>query len=154
MSINQHLCFNIVPDKKWATYSAVIRMLNTAYVIWYFHHHINYQTSGPITEHRLMIVSISEKINSWKWAYVTFWMCLSSTMKEVEADKLRLTPQYLELKFIEAISNNTKIYFGNKVSGNSLYHLLFRFLWFISLLYRSRTWFSIKGCSGAFYKML
>ncbi|KAL1551126.1 erlin-2-B-like isoform X1 [Salvia divinorum] len=37
------------------------------------------------------------------------------TMKEVEADKLRLTPQYLELKFIEAIANNTKIYFGNKV---------------------------------------
>ncbi|KAH6807256.1 ureide permease 1 [Perilla frutescens var. frutescens] len=37
------------------------------------------------------------------------------TMKEVEANKLRLTPPYLELKFIEAIANNTKIYFGNKV---------------------------------------
>lgn len=48
--------------------------------------------------------------------------CLSSTMKEVEADKLRLTPQYLELKFIEAIANNTKIYFGNKVNINSLYY--------------------------------
>lgn len=42
-------------------------------------------------------------------------------MKEVEADKLRLTPQYLELKFIEAIANNTKIYFGNRVSISSLY---------------------------------
>ena len=49
-----------------------------------------------------------------------FFGRLSSTMKEVEADKLRLTPQYLELKFIEAIANNTKIYFGNKVSGYSL----------------------------------
>ncbi|CAA0828752.1 SPFH/Band 7/PHB domain-containing membrane-associated protein family [Striga hermonthica] len=37
------------------------------------------------------------------------------TIKEAEADKLKLTPQYLELKFIEAIANNTKIYFGNKV---------------------------------------
>ncbi|XP_011075603.1 erlin-1 [Sesamum indicum] len=37
------------------------------------------------------------------------------TMKEAEANKLKLTPQYLELKFIEAIANNSKIYFGNKV---------------------------------------
>ncbi|GER31852.1 erlin-2 [Striga asiatica] len=37
------------------------------------------------------------------------------TIKEAEANKLKLTPQYLELKFIEAIANNTKIYFGNKV---------------------------------------
>lgn len=36
-------------------------------------------------------------------------------MKEAEANKLRLTPQYLELKFIEAITNNSKIFFGNKV---------------------------------------
>ncbi|KAL0386026.1 UNVERIFIED_CONTAM: Erlin-2-B [Sesamum radiatum] len=37
------------------------------------------------------------------------------TMKEAEANKLKLTPQYLELRFIEAIANNSKIYFGNKV---------------------------------------
>ncbi|KAL2559200.1 SPFH/Band 7/PHB domain-containing membrane-associated protein family [Forsythia ovata] len=37
------------------------------------------------------------------------------TMKEAEANKLKLTPQYLELKFIEAIANNSKIFFGNKV---------------------------------------
>ncbi|KAL2542889.1 SPFH/Band 7/PHB domain-containing membrane-associated protein family [Abeliophyllum distichum] len=37
------------------------------------------------------------------------------TMKEAEANKLMLTPQYLELKFIEAIANNSKIFFGNKV---------------------------------------
>ncbi|GMP58529.1 hypothetical protein CsSME_00022162 [Camellia sinensis var. sinensis] len=36
-------------------------------------------------------------------------------LKEAEANMLKLTPQYLELKFIEAISNNTKIFFGNKV---------------------------------------
>ncbi|KAL3654298.1 hypothetical protein CASFOL_003979 [Castilleja foliolosa] len=37
------------------------------------------------------------------------------TIKEAEANKLMLTSQYLELKFIEAIANNTKIYFGNKI---------------------------------------
>lgn len=37
------------------------------------------------------------------------------TLKEAEANKLMLTPQYLELKFIEAITNNSKIFFGNKV---------------------------------------
>ncbi|KZV43217.1 erlin-2-B-like [Dorcoceras hygrometricum] len=37
------------------------------------------------------------------------------TVKEAEANKLMLTPQFLELKFIEAIANNSKIYFGNKV---------------------------------------
>ncbi|KAL0336506.1 UNVERIFIED_CONTAM: Erlin-2-B [Sesamum radiatum] len=37
------------------------------------------------------------------------------TMREAEANKLKLTPQFLELKFIEAIANNSKIYFGNKV---------------------------------------
>ncbi|OVA18887.1 Band 7 protein [Macleaya cordata] len=35
--------------------------------------------------------------------------------KEAEANKLKLTPEYLELKFIEAISNNSKIFFGDKV---------------------------------------
>ncbi|XP_076944245.1 uncharacterized protein LOC143614803 [Bidens hawaiensis] len=37
------------------------------------------------------------------------------TMKEAEANQLKLTPQFLELKFIEAISNNTKMFFGNKI---------------------------------------
>ncbi|XP_052173013.1 uncharacterized protein LOC127788590 [Diospyros lotus] len=36
-------------------------------------------------------------------------------MKEAEANKLKLSPQYLELKFIEAIANNSKIFFGDKV---------------------------------------
>lgn len=38
-----------------------------------------------------------------------------SVMKEAEANKLKLTPQFLELKFIEAIADNTKIFFGEKV---------------------------------------
>ncbi|XP_057837736.1 uncharacterized protein LOC131047939 isoform X1 [Cryptomeria japonica] len=36
-------------------------------------------------------------------------------MKEAEANKLKLTPEYLELRFIEAIANNSKMFFGNKV---------------------------------------
>ncbi|XP_019247355.1 PREDICTED: erlin-2-B isoform X3 [Nicotiana attenuata] len=37
------------------------------------------------------------------------------TMREAEANKLKLTPEFLELRFIEAITNNSKIFFGNKV---------------------------------------
>ncbi|KAM5567378.1 hypothetical protein ABKV19_015454 [Rosa sericea] len=36
-------------------------------------------------------------------------------MKEAEANRLKLTPQFLELKFIGAIANNTKVFFGDKV---------------------------------------
>ncbi|PRQ40659.1 putative Band 7 domain-containing protein [Rosa chinensis] len=36
-------------------------------------------------------------------------------MKEAEANRLKLTPQFLELKFIEAIADNTKVFFGDKV---------------------------------------
>lgn len=36
-------------------------------------------------------------------------------VKEAEANRLKLTPEFLELKFIEAIANNTKIFFGDKV---------------------------------------
>ncbi|OAY77950.1 Erlin-2 [Ananas comosus] len=35
--------------------------------------------------------------------------------KEAEANRLKLTPEYLELKFIESIANNSKIFFGDKV---------------------------------------
>ncbi|KAL6012002.1 hypothetical protein ACLOJK_002472 [Asimina triloba] len=35
-------------------------------------------------------------------------------MKEAEANRLKLTPEFLELKFIEAIANNSKIFFGDK----------------------------------------
>ncbi|XP_021910184.1 erlin-1 [Carica papaya] len=36
-------------------------------------------------------------------------------VKEAEANTLKLTPEFLELKFIEAIADNTKIFFGDKV---------------------------------------
>ncbi|XP_021299811.1 erlin-2-B isoform X1 [Herrania umbratica] len=36
-------------------------------------------------------------------------------LKEAEANKLKLTPEFLELKFIEAIADNTKIFFGDKI---------------------------------------
>ena len=36
-------------------------------------------------------------------------------MKEAEANKLKLTPEFLELKFIESIANNSKMFFGEKV---------------------------------------
>ncbi|KAH9602629.1 hypothetical protein KSS87_005114 [Heliosperma pusillum] len=36
-------------------------------------------------------------------------------IKEAEANSFKLTPQYLELRFIEAIANDTKIYFGDKI---------------------------------------
>jgi len=36
-------------------------------------------------------------------------------MREADANKLKLTPQFLELKFIEAIANNSKMFFGEKV---------------------------------------
>ncbi|KAD2106524.1 hypothetical protein E3N88_41821 [Mikania micrantha] len=38
-----------------------------------------------------------------------------TALKEAEANKLMLTPQFLELKFVETISNNTKMFFGNKI---------------------------------------
>lgn len=36
-------------------------------------------------------------------------------MKAAEADKARLTPEYLQLQLILALANNTKIYFGDKI---------------------------------------
>lgn len=41
---------------------------------------------------------------------------LSRVTREAEANRLKLTPEFLELKFIEAIANNSKIFFGDKVS--------------------------------------
>ncbi|KAF3956920.1 hypothetical protein CMV_018014 [Castanea mollissima] len=39
-------------------------------------------------------------------------------LKEAEVNKLKLTPQFLELKFIEAIADNTKNFLGEKIGGN------------------------------------
>ena len=36
-------------------------------------------------------------------------------LKEIESNKAKLTPEYLELMKFEAIAKNTKIYFGNPI---------------------------------------
>lgn len=80
--------------------------------------------------------------------------CLS-VMKEAEANKLKLTPQFLELKFIEAIADNTKIFFGEKV-GLSVYASVcmcihcrvYNLYLVIHLPCRYLIWFWIKGCLG------
>ncbi|KAL8150213.1 hypothetical protein V2J09_020021 [Rumex salicifolius] len=46
------------------------------------------------------------------------------TMKEAEANKLLLTPQFLELRFIESIANNSKVFYGNKLPGMIFYQKL------------------------------
>lgn len=47
------------------------------------------------------------------------WFGLSRILKEAEANRLKLTPEYLELRFIESIANNSKIFFGEKVLAGS-----------------------------------
>ncbi|CAL8468589.1 g8129 [Coccomyxa elongata] len=37
------------------------------------------------------------------------------TTREAEANKAKLTPEYLQLAFMQAIANNTKLYFGEKL---------------------------------------
>ncbi|ESQ51044.1 hypothetical protein EUTSA_v10022792mg [Eutrema salsugineum] len=37
-------------------------------------------------------------------------------LREAEANKLKLTPEFLELKFIDAIARNTKMFFGDKAA--------------------------------------
>lgn len=53
---------------------------------------------------------------------------VTSVLKEAEANKLKLTPEFLELKFIDAIAHNTKMFFGDKVFLHTIsflnYHLL------------------------------
>lgn len=51
-------------------------------------------------------------------------------MREAEANKLMLTPQYLDLKFSEAIANNTKIFFGNKVWSILFFFFCYHFVFF------------------------
>lgn len=46
---------------------------------------------------------------------ILLFLAISSVIKEAEANRLKLTPEFLQLKFIEAIANNTKIFFGDKV---------------------------------------
>jgi hypothetical protein len=36
-------------------------------------------------------------------------------IKEIDANEKRLTDQYLRLKWLEALGNNTKLYFGDSI---------------------------------------
>uniref|UniRef100_A0A0C9S1Q3 TSA: Wollemia nobilis Ref_Wollemi_Transcript_23617_1386 transcribed RNA sequence n=1 Tax=Wollemia nobilis TaxID=56998 RepID=A0A0C9S1Q3_9CONI len=47
------------------------------------------------------------------------------TKKEAEANALMLTREYLDLKFLESIANNTKMFFGDKVPNMVLDQRLF-----------------------------
>ncbi|MFS7949643.1 putative Band 7 domain-containing protein [Helianthus anomalus] len=60
------------------------------------------------------------------------------TMKEAETNNLKLTPQFPELKFIEAISNNAKMFFGNKVIYLTLVNSEYTHCVVISLEYDTR----------------
>eukprot|EP00246_Nothoceros_aenigmaticus_P009984 TRINITY_DN2625_c0_g2_i1.p1 TRINITY_DN2625_c0_g2~~TRINITY_DN2625_c0_g2_i1.p1 ORF type:complete len:352 (-),score=50.66 TRINITY_DN2625_c0_g2_i1:270-1325(-) len=46
-------------------------------------------------------------------------------VKAAEANRLKLTPQFLELRFIEAIANNTKMFFGEKIPSMVIDQRLF-----------------------------
>lgn len=48
--------------------------------------------------------------------------------KEAEANRLKLTPEYLQLKFIESIANNSKIFFGDKVGKHVNWLVNFPFM--------------------------
>nr|CAB3500484.1 unnamed protein product [Digitaria exilis] len=66
----------------------------------------NAQVSKILMEQKLM-----EKDSSKRQQQIDNEMIL----KEAEANRLKLTPEYLELRFIESIANNSKIFFGEKI---------------------------------------
>ncbi|TVU46541.1 hypothetical protein EJB05_06082 [Eragrostis curvula] len=66
----------------------------------------NAQVSKILMEQKLM-----EKDSSKRQQQIDNEMVL----KEAEANRLKLTPEYLELRFIESIANNSKIFFGDKI---------------------------------------
>ncbi|KAK1416184.1 hypothetical protein QVD17_31973 [Tagetes erecta] len=75
--------------------------------------------SKMVAEHNLAEkkrVSMQEEISNAMYvkSLVDAKSYRSRTMKEAEANMLILTPQYLELKFIELNPNNAKMLFGNQ----------------------------------------
>ncbi|CAD6211554.1 unnamed protein product [Miscanthus lutarioriparius] len=66
----------------------------------------NAQVSKILMEQKLM-----EKDSSKRQEQIDNEMIL----KEADANRLKLTPEYLELRFIESIANNSKIFFGEKI---------------------------------------
>lgn len=80
----------------------------------------------------------------------------SSVIKEAEANRLKLTPEFLQLKFIQAIANNTKIFFGDKVFPSSpmlIFVCPCTLTWPFSLVSRFLIWFWIRGCLGTYFMM-
>ncbi|OEL36824.1 Erlin-2 [Dichanthelium oligosanthes] len=66
----------------------------------------NAQVSKILMEQKLM-----EKDSSKRQEQIDNEMIL----KEAEANRQKLTPEFLELRFIESIANNSKIFFGEKI---------------------------------------
>ena len=70
--------------------------------------------------------TLAEKLNQQRIAEIENEMQLAKVQaeadaemyratKEAEANKLRLTPELLQLETVRALANNTKIYFGDKI---------------------------------------
>merc|ERR1712146_711867 len=69
---------------------------------------------------------LSEKLNLQKMEQVANEMIIAKSKaqadadfyrseKEAEANRLRITPELIQLEAVRAIANNTKIYFGDKI---------------------------------------
>lgn len=90
--------------------------------------------------------------------FIVFW--ISSVIKEAEANRLKLTPEFLQLKFIESVTNNTKIFFGEKVFSSPLSYFKMFFsvrvdrLNLLGLLSRFQVWSWIRGCLATSFKKL
>ncbi|KAL2898264.1 Erlin-2, partial [Bienertia sinuspersici] len=63
----------------------------------------------------IMEQKLTEKESARRPQQIDNEMNFSSLIKEAKANKLKLTPQYLELGFIEGATNNTKIYFDKRI---------------------------------------
>ncbi|KAL2932096.1 Erlin-2 [Bienertia sinuspersici] len=62
----------------------------------------------------IMEQKLKEKESARRPHQIDNEMNFSWLIKEAEANKLKLTPQYLEFGFIEGTTNKTKIYFGKR----------------------------------------
>lgn len=69
---------------------------------------------SKVYEYGIVTYAPRTKNDSW-YIGIGLSLSISSVTKEAEANRLKLTPEFLELKFIEAIADNTKIFFGDKV---------------------------------------
>ena len=54
-------------------------------------------------------------VASHLWAVRMVRLIICRALREAEANKQKLTPEFLQLSFMTAIANNTKLYFGDKL---------------------------------------